>query len=181
MKFARSVRLCGAATLASLLITPAAFADSGFYVGGAVGDTTIKDNLGFDDSASSWKGMFGFIIDVPVVDLAVELAYNDFGAPTSDILGSQVEYDVTGISGFAVVGMDWGLVGGFLKAGVVQWDVDIAIDNIRAGSDNGTDAAYGIGLRFNFSSVELRAEYEMFDVSGADDVDMASVGVIWRF
>lgn len=181
MKFATSVRLFGAATLASLILTPAAFADSGFYIGAAVGDTTISDDLGFDENDSSYKAMLGYIFDVPVVDFAVELAYNDFGAPSGDVLGSDVEFDAEGISAFGIVGMDWGLVGGFLKAGVVQWDVDVAVDNISAGSDDGTDAAYGVGLRFNFSSLELRAEYEIFDVADTDDVDMISLGVLWRF
>ncbi len=181
MKFAKSVRLFGAATLASLMITPAANADSGFFVGAAIGDTTISDGVGYDENDSSWKLVGGFIFDVPVVDFTVELAYNDFGAPSGDVLGTEVEFDATGISAFATVGMDWGLVGGFLKAGMVQWDADVAIDNVRAGSDDGTDPAYGLGLRFNFSSIEVRAEYERFDVADADETDMLSLGLLWRF
>lgn len=184
MKFATTVRLFGAATVASLLMAPAAQADSGFYLGAGVGDVNITQDFGideFDENATAWKVMGGYIFDLPVVDFGVELAYNDFGSADQDIGFNNIEYDAKGVSAFGMAGLEFGIFGAFLKAGFVQWDVDIAIDNISAGSDDGTDPAYGIGFRLGFSSVEVRAEYELFDVSDADDVDMISLGLIWRF
>lgn len=32
-----------------------------------------------------------------------------------------------------------------------------------------------------FGSVEVRAEYEYFDISAADDVSLASIGAAWTF
>jgi len=186
MNVTRSIRSCSAAILATLLLGPLAYADSGFYLGGSVGDAamTVADiDLGgneFDDNDSAWKGFVGYIVDMPVVDFGVEAGYVDFGAPSDTILGAEYDLDVTGLSAFGLVGVDWGLFGMFAKAGVVSWDADFAIDGVSLGSEDGSDSAYGLGFRFNFSSVEVRAEFEVFDVDEAD-VDMVSVGVLWRF
>ena len=45
----------------------------------------------------------------------------------------------------------------------------------------GSDPAYGVGLRFTLGSIEIRGEYEVFDIEDADDVYMASAGLVWRF
>jgi len=174
MKFAKSVRLFAAASVAALFITPAAYADSGFYLGGAVGDTSI-DFAGFNESDTSWKAFGGYIFDMPVVDFAVEAAYVDFGAP-SNVLG---EISADGLTAMGLVGLDFGLFGVFAKAGFVSWDASIN-DGINSASDSGSDTGYGVGFRLNFSSIEVRAEYELFQIEDAD-VDMASLGVLWRF
>jgi len=186
MKVSRFVKSCGVATLATLLLGPAAYADSGFYLGGSVGSAAmsideIDVSVDFDDSDTAWKGMVGYIFDMPVVDFGIEASYVDFGAPSQDVQGEVYEIDTTGISAFGLIGIDWGLFGIFGKVGVVSWDADFAIDNISLGSDSGTDPAYGAGFRLTFSSVEVRAEYEIFDIEDADDVNMASLGVLWRF
>jgi hypothetical protein len=187
MRFTRSTRICGAALLASLLFTPAAFADSGFFVGGSVGNAALSfsdvefGSDGFDDSDSAYKGFVGFIFDLPVVDFGIEAAYVDFGAQSdTSIFAEENQVDVTGLSAFGTIGMDWGLFGVFAKAGLVQWDAELSLDNVRLGGDDGSDSAYGLGFRFSFSSVELRAEYEQFDIEDAD-LDMVSIGVLWRF
>jgi len=186
MKVSRFVKSCGVATVATLLFTPAAFADSGFYIGGSIGDAAISFedvNLGleFDDSDTAWKGFGGYIFDMPVVDFGIEAGYVDFGAPSETIFDEEIGIEVTGLSAFGMVGVDFGLFGMFAKAGMVSWDVDFTLDGMDLGSDDGTDPAYGVGFRLTFSSVEVRAEYEIFDISDAEDVDMISAGVVWRF
>lgn len=178
MKFATSVRLFGAATLAALLMAPAAQADSGFYLGASVGNTTIEEQ-DFDEDDTSWKAFGGYIFDMPVVDFAVEAAYIDFGNPEGEILQVPAGIEATGVGVFGLVGLDWGLFGMFAKAGYVSWDADVSLGGLT-GSDSGEDPGYGIGLRFNFSSVEIRAEYELFDIEDTD-VDLLSLGILWRF
>lgn len=187
MSLLRSARICSAALLASLLFTPAAFADSGFFIGGSVGNAALSfsdvefGSGGFDETDSAYKGFVGFIVDLPVVDFGIEAAYVDFGAPSdTSIFDEDSEIDVTGLSAFGTIGMDWGLFGVFAKAGIVRWDAEFSLDNVSLGKDDGSDSAYGLGFRLNFSSVELRAEYEQFDVEDAD-LDMVSIGVLWRF
>lgn len=181
MKFSRSMKIYGAALLATLFVTPAAFADSGFYLGGSVGNAALSaSDLSLDDTDSAYKGFVGYIVDMPVIDFGVEAAYVDFGAPSENVLGQKIEADVTGLSAFGTLGIDWGLFGIFAKAGLVSWDADFALDNIDVGSEDGSDAAYGLGFRLTFSSIELRAEFEKFDVDDAD-MEMISVGALWRF
>ena len=179
MKFAKSVRLFSAAILATLIITPAAYADSGFFVGGAYGELEFSEvDSSFDQDSAPYKIMGGYIFDMPVFDIAIEAAYNDFGSQEDNSV-LPVSIDADGLSAFVVGGLDWGLFGVFAKAGMVSWDADLDVGGLSA-SEDGTDPAYGAGFRFTFSSVEVRAEYEVFDFN-AVDVDMYSLGVLWRF
>jgi outer membrane immunogenic protein len=188
MTVTRSVISRSAAALAilvAMLMGPAANADSGFYIGGSIGNAamTVADidvGVEFDDNDSAWKGFAGYIVDMPVVDFGIEAGYVDFGAPSDTVLGEEVELDVTGLSAFGLIGVDWGFFGMFAKAGVVSWDAEFAVNDVSLESEDGSDSAYGVGFRFTFSSVEVRLEYEVFDVEDAD-VDMASLGVLWRF
>ena len=83
MKVTRFTKLRRAAVLAVLagsLVGPAAYADSGFYLGGSLGDASVEvDDFGFDENDSASKIFGGFIFDMPVVDFAVEAAYVDLG------------------------------------------------------------------------------------------------------
>jgi len=156
------------AAFAGCLVGPAAYADSGFYIGGSLGDANVEvRNIGFDEDDSAGKVFGGYIVDMPVVDFGIEAAYVDFGEPAGP-------YQLDAISAFGMAGLDWGLFGAFAKVGLVSWDNDIT-------SGSGSDSAYGLGFRLTFSSVEVRAEYERFDIEGVDNVDMLSVGVLWRF
>jgi len=181
MKLSRFVKRCGVATLATLLLTPAAFADSGFFIGGAYGDADFDADSGssFDQDSAPYKIMAGYIFDMPVVDIAIEAAYNDFGSQDGDVLLVPAEVDADGLSAFVVAGVDFGLFGVFAKAGMVSWDADLNIGGLRA-SEDGTDPAYGLGMRLTFSSVEARLEYEVFDFDDVE-LDMVSLGLLWRF
>jgi len=177
-RFTRLRGLAALAALAGILVGPAAYADSGFYIGGSLGDASVEvDDFGFDENDSAGKVFGGFILDMPVVDFGVEAAYVDFGAPS--VTGASGPYELDAISAFGMAGLDYGLFGFFAKAGLVKWD-----DKITRNS--GSDPAYGLGFRLMFSSVEVRAEYEIFDIPNIatvdiDTVDMLSLGILWRF
>jgi hypothetical protein len=38
-----------------------------------------------------------------------------------------------------------------------------------------------VGVRFNLGSVEIRGEYEVIDISDAEDVTLLSAGLVVRF
>ncbi len=183
MKFATTVRLFGAAAMASLLLAPAAQADSGFMIGASIGESNLDSELNLDDDDMAYKVMAGYIFDLPVVDFGVELAYVDIGGGSEDLGGGvTADVDATALTGFGTVGVDFGMFGFFGKLGVVDWDLDVSAAGLGSGSESGTDTAYGLGMRLTFSSVEVRAEYELFDIEDAnDEIDMLSVGVVWRF
>ena len=171
-----------------LFLTPAAVfagAESGFYIGGGLGSSTVAlantdptDSFDFDESDSGYKVFGGFNFGViPLIDLAVEASYVDFGNPSGTLLGGgAIDFEVTGINAFGLAGLSFGPFGVFAKYGVIDWDTKASI-----GNDSGTDAAYGIGARFQISSLAIRVEYEEFDLSGLDDLYMASASLAYTF
>lgn len=182
----------GAATVllaAAMMLAPAGSrADSGLYVGGSVGQSAIEVDVSdqvqtfvFDEEDFAWKAFGGITFDVPVVNLGLEAGYVDFGAPSGDIAGSQFEVDADGFDIFGVLGFDLGPLGVFAKYGMISWDASISVDGIDSGSDDGSDPAYGVGAEFGLGSLDLRAEYEVFDIDDSDDVSMLSVGIVWTF
>jgi outer membrane immunogenic protein len=177
--------------LAVLSLSPAAFAESGPFLGASVGTATVSADLAdpidpgfadinFDEDDFAWKVYGGYAWDLPILDLGVELGYFDLGSPSADVLGDAVGISVSGYSAFALAGVNLGPVGLFIKGGMASWDADLLIADLR-GSESGSDPAYGVGLRLTFGSLEVRGEYEIFDIADADDVYMATLGLAWRF
>jgi outer membrane immunogenic protein len=99
------------------------------------------------------------------------------GSPSTDV---DLSVSVSGYSAFALAGVNLGPVGLFVKGGIASWDADLVIADLR-GSIDGSDPAYGVGLRFTLGSVEIRGEYEVLDIEDTDDVYMATLGLAWRF
>ena len=183
-------KMLGALTAAgALALSPAAHADSGPFIGASIGNATVSadipdpgfgNDINFDEDDFAWKVYGGFAFDLPLIDLGVELGYFDLGAPSANVLDESFEIDVSGYAAFALAGVNLGPVGVFLKGGYASWDADLAFAGLR-GSEDGSDPAYGVGLRFTLGSLEIRGEYEVIDIDDVDDVYMASAGLVWRF
>ena len=182
--------LAASAAASVLLLSGPAMADSGFYVGGSVGNTTLQvdfqDPIGggpltFDENDFSWKLFGGYTFDLPVINLGVEAGYRDLGGPSATLAAQAYGIDVTSWDAFGVAGFDLGPVNVFGKLGFVSWDADLTVAGFDAGSDDGTDTAYGVGASINLGSFALRAEYEMFDVSDVEDLYMLSAGFVYTF
>lgn len=172
---------------AMLLFSTESRAESGFYAGGSVGQAAYEigvvdqvQTFAFDEDDFAWKVYGGFNLGLVLVDLAVEAGYVDLGGPSGNILGSQIEVDADGIDAFGVLGYDLGPLGVFAKLGMISWDAEATIDGLSA-RDDGTDLAYGFGAKFGLASLDIRAEYEIFDLDDSDDVSMISVGIVWSF
>jgi len=177
----------GLAALAAFPTATMAGTESGFYLGAGVGASYVGDinldqlgtstDLNFDGSDTGWKVFAGFNFGwIPLVDLAVEGGYVDFGKPDD----SGLEISADGYDAFGLVGVNLGPVGLFGKVGAIHWSVDASTSNV-SGSDDGTDPAYGAGARLKFGSLEVRAEYEYFDVNAADNVSLISASGVWTF
>jgi len=169
--------ICLTAVCLASPATVFAGADSGFYIGGGVGDATVKDtSSNFDASDGAYKIFGGYNIGfIPLVDFAVEASYVDFGKP-STTAGS---VEITGLNAFGLAGLSFGPFGLFAKAGMINWDSDATFGTTT--SDSGTDPAYGLGARFALGPISLRAEYELYDVSGVSDLDMVSISASYTF
>ena len=175
-----------AALLLSVMLVPAeSRADA--YIGGSVGQAGVEldlpavQPLAFDEDDFAWKAFLGYEWNLPLLSLGIEGGYVDFGAPSGDILGTIVEVDTDGLSAFGTLGVNLGPLGVFAKYGVVSWDASLSVDGVNAGSDDGSDPAYGLGARIGIGPVDLRAEYEIFDIEDTDDITMLSVGVTFSF
>lgn len=151
-------------------------ADSGVYIGVGAGNSTVKDN-GFEESDSAYKLFGGYNFGViPLVDLAVEASYVDFG----DLSNSSRGVEVSGLDAFGLAGLNFGPFGIFAKAGILSWSRDTTI-GASIVSDSGTDPGYGIGARFAIGSFSVRAEYEVFDIESDVDLGMGSISAIFTF
>lgn len=173
--------------LLSAAIFPAtvmAGTESGFYVGAGVGQASIGDidtdssgKVSFDGNDTGWKIFGGYNFGwIPLVDLAVEGGYVDFGNPDDN--GLKISAD--GLDLFGLVGVNLGPVGLFGKVGMINWNADVSASGLSS-SDDGTDPAYGLGARLKFGSLEVRAEGEYFDVNEANDVWLLSASGVWTF
>lgn len=164
--------------------------DSGFYIGGSVGNAKVdySDNdpdfgnfdIDFKDDDNAYKVFAGYNFGlVPLLNLGVEAAYIDFGKYEDEIANvkGKVELDAVTLTG--LVGFNLGPVGLFGKAGVANWDGDFK-STLGHASESGTDPVYGVGAKLQFGSFAVRAEYEMFDLDKFD-VDYYSVGASYTF
>jgi hypothetical protein len=180
-----TIRFIAASTaLAAALAAGPVFAgaDSGFYLGAGVGQASAGDisidnqEFSFDGDDTGYKAIVGYNFGwIPLIDLAVEGSYIDFGKPDDN--GVEVEGDA--LAAFGLVGINFGPFGIFGKAGAANWDGEVS-GNI-SGDDDGTDPAYGIGARFALGSFQIRAEYEYFDIDVADGIDFISASLLYTF
>ena len=166
-------------SLVLLFITGVANAGNktGPFVGGSLGYATTDVSEGqynFDDSDIGFKifGGYNFGI-IPLLDLAVEGSYVDFGQASSSLQ----EVDSTGWDLFGLAALNLGPIGVFGKVGQIWWNRD---SNINVLDDSGNDMAYGVGARFQIGSFGIRAEYEYFDLDSSD-IGLFSAGVSWTF
>jgi len=175
----RKIRLALVCLTGLSLTTPAvvyAGTDSGFYIGGGIGSTSV-DQSNFDASDSSYKVFGGYNIGfIPLVDFALEASYVDFGKPATN----NASIDMNGVDAFGLAGLSLGPFGLFVKAGVIDWDLDATNSGTSTG-ESGSDPAYGLGARFSLGSIAIRVEYEVFDIDSDNDVSMTSASVVYTF
>ena len=185
-------KLAAAAKVALLfvvLVPFAAFADSGFYLGASAGSATLQASIddivipdlptGIDEDETGYKVFLGYNFDLPVVNLGIEGGYVNFGEPSIDILNEELLIETSGVNLWGIIGVDIGPVELFGKLGYLSWDIEAQIVDDKL-TDDGADMGYGVGLGVNISKIQLRAEYEVYEL---DDVDlsMVSVGIAFRF
>lgn len=175
-----------------LLFTAESRADSGFYIGGSVGQAAIKLNdgdpvlpLSFDEDDMGYKVFAGYNFQFTILSLGVEAGYVNFGEPSADVLGSTLAIETTGINAFGVVGVELGPIGVFAKYGFMSWDAEATIDGLPDFSEDGSEPMYGIGAKIGFGSLDLRLEYEAIDLDAdgvsESDYNMVSLGLTWTF
>jgi len=170
-----------AAALLSLFV-PQLHAE-GLYLGAAIGQAGIKDNINtetFDSNDAAYKAFVGWRFKVPVVNFAVEGAYTDFGKPSQTLGAQRVETKLHGpsLAGLAILPL--GPFDFYGKAGAINWSADTTVGGATT-SKSGTDAFYGVGAGLNLGPFGLRAEYERFQIKDTDRVDLFSLSALFQF
>jgi opacity protein-like surface antigen len=167
-----------ATALLGLSSTAAFAADNGIYFGGSLGNANVdieQAGVRLDGDDTGFKLIAGLR---PLDWFGIEANYVNFGEPDQGILAA----DVDGISAFGVFFAPVGPVDLFAKGGIISFDSSIKVDGIGdIRQDDGVDLAYGVGAQFRFLSLAVRAEYEIFDIDDAKDVNMLSLGVTYTF
>jgi len=172
---------------AALFVIPASAADSGFYLGGAVGQSSFSaagfNSDDFDGDADGYKVFAGgrFITILGVVG-----SYVDFGSIEGDGSTDHAAFktDVNGVTLQGVAYLPLGIADVFVKGGMFQWEADLTSTisgETSTISGDGNDLVYGAGVQFRIQSFALRAEVEYYDVENADELYMISVGGSYTF
>jgi OOP family OmpA-OmpF porin len=166
--------------------------DSGFYLGGGVGQynievddfddvTTAVEDYDSDDTA--WKAFGGWRRNRY---FGVELAYINLGSPSDEILPDTfVEIETDGFAPYAVGTLPLGPLELFAKAGYFFHETDARITSplgTATESDSGEDFTWsaGVGLTI-FETFNLRLEYEQFDFDNIDDSNALWLTGSFRF
>jgi hypothetical protein len=178
--------------LAFLLLLPLGIAnagESGFYVGGAVGQATLElpadPTFKFDENDTAYKLLVGYNFDLGTIDIGVEAGYVNFGKPGVGDATAAVHFESSGFNAFGLAGIAVGPVDLYAKLGFIAWDVEATISGSQvppdfqfSGTETGTDVGYGLGARWNVGKLGVRAEFEGYDMSDTDSFYMLSVGVV---
>jgi hypothetical protein len=153
-------------------------ADTGFYVGGGIGQSSLEDDpSNFDEQDTAWKAFVGFKLDfIPIVKAAVEAGYRDLGNPAA--AGSSLE--VRGYDYAALVGVGLGPIDLFGRVGQMKYDFTPSGAPTLAEAD-GTANVLGVGLAFSLAGIGVRAEYEQIDIDELDNASMISLSAVFGF
>jgi hypothetical protein len=177
-----SMRLSAIALLTIAASGPASVlaAESGFYLGGGVGQSTFKDdasNIDFDENATGWKAFAGYRIGaLPILDFAGELTYRDFGSPDE----ADAEFEADGYDASALAILTLGPIDLFARLGIGRYSVDTRISGASRDEDS-TSEIYGVGAGFRIGPVNIRVEWERVEPDLVDNIDMYSLNAYWRF
>lgn len=170
----------------------------GWYIGGSFGQSQFQDacegisgpGISCDEKDSAWKIFGGYQLNR---NFAIELGYTNLGETSASEAGVSVAAEA---SAFELVGI------GFLpladrfsaygKVGLYRAESEgrLIIPGLGSGSidESNTDLTYGFGLKFDISrNLALRGEWQRYsevgggDLGGEADIDVLSVGLMYRF
>lgn len=167
--------------------------EQGFYAGAGVGSFNLDidnpddveetiDRYSSDDTA--WKAFVGWRMN-PY--LAFEAAYVNLGSPDDTIApDTQLTVETDGFAPYVVGTLpigDWFEV--FAKAGYYWYDVTARVSSpLGTARDSTSDEAFtwtaGVGVNL-FEHVNVRLEYEQFDIDDTDDSNALWLTGAFRF
>jgi len=164
-------------------------ADAGFYIGAGGGYASIEDRadnpaggtLNFDSQGTLYKAFVGYRArTLPLLDLAAEAAWVDYGRASQTVQGQNLEYRVRGgeAAGLAIVPL--GIIDLYGKAGLLSWSSSRNVGGTTR-NNSGTNGFYGVGMEFRADKLGVRAEYDYYDVSAVDRLRTYTLSLVIRF
>ena len=170
-----------AAALCALPLLAGA-ADGGIYLGAGAGRGHIEDNpRSFDSTDTAYKGFVGYRFGgLPLIDLAAEIGYVNFGHPAQAVAGQTFEYQLRGGTAAGLVIIPVGPIDLIGKVGAIRWTLERNAGSTPS-SHTSTSAFGGAGIGFRLWKLGLRAEYEYFDIKGVDRASLLSVSALFQF
>jgi hypothetical protein len=151
-------------------------ADTGFYVGGDVGNSTEHFNdsiFGVNADNSGYKVAAGLR---PLSVLAGEVNYVSFGRASAGVNFA----DTDGIAVSALAFLPIPIVDVYGRFGVMNWRVD-ANSPGDSFHRTGSDLTYGVGAGAHWGSFGARLEFERYQVGGATTMELTTVGLTYTF
>jgi len=169
--------------------------DTGWYLGASVGQSKARhvDCAGFD-SCDSKAAAFGILGGYQINrNFAAELGYHDFGRVTfsapgvsGNIKASAAELVGLGAYPFANRFSVYGKLGAYRAE--AKLSASLAGSGSGSLKDRTTDLTFGFGARYDVTrETGVRAEWQRYknvggdDTGGKYDIDVISIGLIWRF
>jgi opacity protein-like surface antigen len=185
------------AVLAVAAAAPAAYAqdeNAGWYLGGGVGqfNAQIDDVDDVDATVDEWDEddtAYKFFVGYRMNNfLSFELDYINLGEPSgATIPGRNLDASVDGFAPYVVGTIPlgpWFEVYG--RLGYYFYDatlgVESELDDRVEFDEESEDLVYGAGIGANIGErLNVRFEYERFDLQGVDDADSLWLTAAWRF
>jgi OOP family OmpA-OmpF porin len=169
--------------------------DTGWYVGGSVGQSKARHvNCAGFDSCDTKAAAFGILGGYQINrNFAAELGYHDFGRVTFSAPGvsGNIKASAAELVGLAAypVASQFSLYG---KLGAYRAEAKLSASPAGLGTgslkDRTTDLTFGFGARYDVTrETGVRAEWQRYknvggdDTGGKYDIDVISIGLIWRF
>lgn len=173
-----------AAALAGGLVSQAGAA-SGLYLGAGLGQSSVKEDTPagtLDASDTAYKAFVGYRFNmIPIIDLAVEGGYTDFGKPSQTFSGTNVQFKLHGYNAAGLLIFPLGPFDLYGKVGMLSWSAEASAAGGTSASTTGTDPFYGLGAAFYFWKIGVRAEAEQYKIKDTDRVMMYSVSALFQF
>jgi len=191
-----NLKLAAALAVLSVATAPAAFADenAGWYLGGGVGQfnaqiddvNEVDDTInGWDNDDTAYKFFAGYRLNKV---LAFELDYINLGEPSGAVVpGFNVDAAVDGFAPYVVATVPLGnFFEVYARLGYFFYDATVGVenelDNRVEFDEESEDLVYGAGIGANIGEkLNIRFEYEKFDLEGLDDSDTLWLTAAWRF
>ena len=160
---------------AALLAVPDAHAE--IVLGASIGQSDVEiGSFSDDDTGAQFYAGFRFL-----KFLGLELEYTDFGTFEDNSGGMTDTLEITRADIFVLGVSPLGRFEIYGKVGYGYWDSDSTSGAMTQSTDD-SDASYGAGVAIKFAKlIAIRAEYEVFEIEGIDDLTMASIGIDFRF